>query len=132
MPDFSSEGRIKVGEALLFPNLFSLGTYHPVICLCDAYFLKLSEFTPEMIANGFWATQQFNLLLNVSVDEISECYSPVLGEAVKRIRKDKFVSRRAGFDGEFGVIKVFDEEELKELVGQSSLFSRKKKSGQSR
>ena len=60
MPDFSSEGRIKVGEALLFPNLFSLGTYHPVIRLCDAHFLKLSEFTPELIMNGFQAAQQFN------------------------------------------------------------------------
>ena len=60
MPDFSSEGRIKVGEALLFPNLFSLGTYHPVIRLCDAHFLKLSEFTPELISNGFLAAQQFN------------------------------------------------------------------------
>jgi hypothetical protein len=29
MPDFSNEGRIRVGEALFFPNLFSLGTYHP-------------------------------------------------------------------------------------------------------
>jgi UDPglucose--hexose-1-phosphate uridylyltransferase len=60
MPDFSNEGRIRVGEALLFPNLFSLGTYHPVIRLCDAHFLKLSEFTPELIANGFLAAQQFN------------------------------------------------------------------------
>ncbi len=60
MPDFSSEGRIRVGEALLFPNLFSLGTYHPVIRLCDAHFLQLSEFTPELIVNGFLAARQFN------------------------------------------------------------------------
>ena len=59
---------------------------------------------------------EFNLLLNVSVDEINKRYSPVLGEAVKRIRKGKVV-RRPGFDGEFGVIKVFDEGELKELAG---------------
>jgi UDPglucose--hexose-1-phosphate uridylyltransferase len=59
MPDFSSEGRIKVGEAFLFPNLFSIGTYHPVIRLCDAHFLKLSEFTPELISNGFLAARQF-------------------------------------------------------------------------
>jgi DNA helicase-2/ATP-dependent DNA helicase PcrA len=75
---------------------------------------------------------EFNLLLNVSVDEISKRYSPVLGEAVKRIRSGKVV-RRAGFDGEFGVIKVFDEGELKELVGQTTLLKqespRKKKSG---
>ena len=60
MPDFYSEGRIRVGEALLFPNLFSLGTYHPVIRLCNAHFLKLSEFTPELITNGFLAARQFN------------------------------------------------------------------------
>jgi DNA helicase-2/ATP-dependent DNA helicase PcrA len=68
---------------------------------------------------------EFNLLLNAPVNEISERYSPVLGEAVKRIRSGKVV-RRAGFDGEFGVIKVFDEGELKELVGESSLFKKGK------
>ena len=59
MPYFCITGRIRVGEALLFPNLFSLGTYHPVIRLCDAHFLKLSEFTPELIKNGFLAARQF-------------------------------------------------------------------------
>ena len=68
---------------------------------------------------------EFNLLLNVSVEEISERYSAILGEAVKRIRARKVI-RRPGFDGEFGVIKVFDEGELKELVGQSSLFKNEK------
>jgi galactose-1-phosphate uridylyltransferase len=58
-PDFSSEGRIRVGEAILFPNLFSLGTYHPVIRLCDAHFLKLSEFTPTVIRDGFLAARKF-------------------------------------------------------------------------
>jgi len=58
-PDFSSEGRIKVGEAYLFPNLFSIGAYHSVIRLCDAHFLKLSEFTPELIANAFLAARKF-------------------------------------------------------------------------
>jgi galactose-1-phosphate uridylyltransferase len=57
--DFSSEGRIRVGEALLFPNLFSLATYHPVIRLCDAHFLKLSQFTPPLIHDGFAAAQKF-------------------------------------------------------------------------
>jgi hypothetical protein len=55
------------------------------------------------------------------VDEISKRYSPLLGEAVKRIRKGKVI-RKAGFDGEFGIIKVFNEGELKKLIGQFSLF----------
>ena len=71
MPDFSSEGRIRLGEALLFPNLFSLGTYHPVIRLCDAHFLKLPEFTPELIANGFLAAQQFNRISYAKDQEVA-------------------------------------------------------------
>jgi DNA helicase-2/ATP-dependent DNA helicase PcrA len=68
---------------------------------------------------------EFNLLLNVPVDEISARYSPVLGEAVNRIRKGEVI-KKAGFDGEFGVIKVFEQGELKELVGQSALFKTEK------
>jgi len=68
---------------------------------------------------------EFNLLLNAPIDEISTRYSSVLGEAVKRIRKGNVI-KRAGFDGEFGVIKVFNEGELKELVGQSVLFKTEK------
>lgn len=57
--DFLEEGRLRVGEAVLFPNLFSLGTHHPVICLCRAHFLKLSEFDQNLIADGFAAAQKF-------------------------------------------------------------------------
>ncbi len=57
--DFLAEGRLGVGEAVLFPNLFSLGTYHPVICLCKAHFLKLSEFDQGLMADGLTAAQKF-------------------------------------------------------------------------
>ncbi|MBW2484393.1 MAG: UvrD-helicase domain-containing protein, partial [Deltaproteobacteria bacterium] len=76
---------------------------------------------------------EFNILLNVSLDEISQRYSPILGEAVKRIRSGKVI-RKAGFDGEFGVIKVFDQGELQKLIGQYALFNKavpkKKSAGQ--
>jgi len=57
--DIIPEGRLKVGEALLFPNLFSLGTYHPVIILCKAHFLKLSQFEPKLVVNGLKVSQEF-------------------------------------------------------------------------
>ena len=57
--DFVTEGRLRVGEAVLFPNLFSLGTHHPVVCLCKAHFLKLSEFHPDLLADGLTAAQEF-------------------------------------------------------------------------
>jgi UDPglucose--hexose-1-phosphate uridylyltransferase len=57
--DIMPEGRIRKGNAVLFSNLFSLGAYHPVIALCRAHFLKLSEFSPEMLTDGFEAAQEF-------------------------------------------------------------------------
>jgi len=57
--DFLPEGRLRVGEAILFPNLFSLGMHHPVVCLCKAHFLRLSGFHPDLIADGLTAVQKF-------------------------------------------------------------------------
>ncbi len=58
-PDIMPGGRIRKGCAVLFSNLFSLGAYHPVIAFCGAHFLKLSEFTPGILADGFEAAQEF-------------------------------------------------------------------------
>ena len=69
---------------------------------------------------------EFNLLLNTPVDEINQM-SPVLGEAVARIRTGRVI-RTPGYDGEFGVIRVFAEGEKEELAGQISLFAGKKTS----
>jgi UDPglucose--hexose-1-phosphate uridylyltransferase len=53
------EGRIRIGEAVLFPNLFPIGKYHSVIRLSHAHFLKLSEFRPAIIENGLKAAKTF-------------------------------------------------------------------------
>jgi galactose-1-phosphate uridylyltransferase len=52
-------GRIRVGEAVLFPNLYPVGKYHSVIALSKAHFLKLAEFSPEIISDGLRAAQCF-------------------------------------------------------------------------
>lgn len=57
--DLVPGGRIRRGEALLFPNLFSIGAYHAVVALSTAHFLKLSDHSPVLIANGLGATQDF-------------------------------------------------------------------------
>ena len=57
--DILPEGRIRKGDAVLFSNLFSLGAYHPVIALGSAHFLKLPEFTPLILGDGFEAAQEF-------------------------------------------------------------------------
>ncbi len=60
---------------------------------------------------------EFNLLLHTPVEEISR-QSPLLGQAVGRIRHGQVI-RRPGYDGEFGVIRVFAEGELERPTGRA-------------
>jgi ATP-dependent DNA helicase UvrD/PcrA len=63
---------------------------------------------------------EFHLLLQAPLEEISD-YAPLLGEAIDRMRRGQVV-RQPGYDGEFGVIRVFGEGELAQLAGQGNLF----------
>lgn len=63
---------------------------------------------------------EFELLLHTPLDEIRQAF-PILGEAVERMRGGRVI-RRPGFDGEYGVIRVFEEGELARLAGRVSLF----------
>ena len=73
------------------------------------YALTISRFGPE-----------FNLLLQTPLEEISR-QSPLLGEAVSRIRSRRVI-RQPGYDGKFGMIRLFEEGELARLAVQGSLF----------
>ena len=64
---------------------------------------------------------EFALLLDTPVEEVSAKGFALLAEAIERVR-GKRVIRRAGYDGEFGVITVFSEGERASLCGQGSLF----------
>jgi uncharacterized protein (TIGR00375 family) len=63
---------------------------------------------------------EFKILLETSIEELNTA-SPLLGTAVQRVREDKVI-RKPGFDGEFGVIRVFEEDERNQLAGQLNLF----------
>jgi len=73
-PELVPGGRIRRGEALLFPNLFAIGKYHAVVSLSNAHFLKLSEFTPGLLENGFQAAREF-LKAVYRYDQSSLCVS---------------------------------------------------------
>ncbi len=64
---------------------------------------------------------EFTLLLHLSREEIA-AESPLLAEAVVRIREGRVI-RHGGYDGEFGVIRVFEEGEIARLQGQLGLFA---------
>ncbi len=64
---------------------------------------------------------EFSLLLDTPIEEIGRQASPLVAEAIARVREGR-VLRRAGYDGEFGVITVFSEGERATLCGQGRLF----------
>ena len=53
---------------------------------------------------------ELSILQEVPVDEISKA-SPLLGEGILRLRAGK-VLKQAGYDGEYGVIRLFEKDEL--------------------
>ncbi len=63
---------------------------------------------------------EFNLLVNVPEGELFSKVSPRIAEGIKRVR-DKQLKINPGFDGEYGTIKIFGEEDKKEKQ-QMTLF----------
>ena len=53
---------------------------------------------------------EFSILREVPVEDLSKDF-PLLGEGISRLREGKVI-KHAGFDGEYGVIKLFEENEL--------------------
>jgi DNA helicase-2/ATP-dependent DNA helicase PcrA len=64
---------------------------------------------------------ELNILRNIPIDEISKTHSYVLGEAISRLRKGKVI-KHAGFDGEYGVIKLFEQDELRRHSFSNLMF----------
>lgn len=63
---------------------------------------------------------EFYILKDAPISDISTV-DPRLGEAIRRMR-DKKVIIQPGYDGEYGVIRLFTEKELKQHEGQAALF----------
>ncbi len=55
---------------------------------------------------------ELHILRTVPLDEVSRAGGELLGEAIGRLRRGR-VSRVAGFDGEYGVIRLFEPDELR-------------------
>ncbi len=68
---------------------------------------------------------ELNLLLHTPIQDIRSKHSTLLAEAVHRVR-EKEVIRQAGYDGEFGMISVFQSGEKERFAGQGDIFTGRK------
>ncbi len=64
---------------------------------------------------------ELEILCRVPREDLDRCGMSLLAEAVERMR-DGRVTFDPGFDGEFGLVRIFDPEERRELQGQRNLF----------
>jgi DNA helicase II / ATP-dependent DNA helicase PcrA len=62
------------------------------------------------------------ILQATPVEDIARAGSALLGEAITRLRAGKVI-RDPGYDGEYGVIRLFEESELKALTAGALLFA---------
>lgn len=65
---------------------------------------------------------EFDVLLHQPISRVRETGGDMLAEAVERMRTGR-VHVTAGYDGEFGVIKAFTDEERRRFSGQGTLFT---------
>jgi PHP family Zn ribbon phosphoesterase len=65
-------------------------------------------------------SNEFNILLDVSLEELNKFTLPKIAEGIKRVRDGKLIIE-PGYDGEFGKVRIFQEGE-KETVSQDKLF----------
>ncbi|HJX34890.1 MAG TPA: UvrD-helicase domain-containing protein [Desulfatiglandales bacterium] len=62
------------------------------------------------------------ILMEVPLQDIEDAGGILLATAIDRMRKGRVI-REAGYDGEYGVIRLFHKGEMADISGQKSLFA---------
>jgi len=70
---------------------------------------------------------ELQILMDLPIKDIEIKGGILLAKAIDRMRRNQVI-RLEGYDGEFGIIHLFDESEISELAGQKSLFRSPEKS----
>ncbi|MFH0804802.1 MAG: endonuclease Q family protein [Patescibacteria group bacterium] len=70
-----------------------------------------AEYDRALAAGG----SEFNILLSQPIDELKKMLDPTIVEAITRVREGR-MSVEPGYDGEYGIVKVFSDAERKKYV----------------
>jgi galactose-1-phosphate uridylyltransferase len=86
-PDLIPEGKIIVGDFILFPNQFPFGEYHAVGILCKEHFLEINKWGSKIWENCFKGCIEFFELIveknpNVRFASINLNHLPYAGASI--------------------------------------------------
>ena len=74
---------------------------------------------------------ELEILNDVPIEDIKRADEGLLGEAISRLRAGEVI-REGGYDGEYGVIRLFEDDELKKAKSGGLLFDLPKSIGEKR
>lgn len=57
--DFCQSGRIRVGRAVAFPNMYPISSMHSVVVFTPEHKLEINAYSPEELADGIMASAAF-------------------------------------------------------------------------
>lgn len=80
---------------------------------------KVSNFYEKALSE---LGSEFAILHEIAIDRIRSFNMPLLGEAIERMRKNR-IHLIPGFDGEYGKIRIFNDNERLKLLGQKTIFN---------
>jgi UDPglucose--hexose-1-phosphate uridylyltransferase len=72
-PSYFPAGRMKVGSARLFPNLFPFGEFHAVGVFSGEHYLSLDQFPPKLLEDCFRACLDYFRFICSKRPEIKYC-----------------------------------------------------------
>lgn len=98
VPELCPEGRITVGEAIVFPNLFPYMEYSAVTAICSEHFVGFPDFTSPMLQDALTASQLYLKSVHKSDPEASYCgimcnYMPPANSSLVHPHFQVFASR---------------------------------------
>ncbi len=85
--------------------------------------------TSKSIDNIYFQTindlgSEFDILFNIDTEQIKKTAGEFLAVAIERMRNNEVILKE-GYDGEYGVIKLFEPQEIKNYGSKKSLFDTK-------
>jgi DNA helicase-2/ATP-dependent DNA helicase PcrA len=110
------EGGVQPAFAKPFHSLVPLSEVLGELCETGPGSLKVRRHYDKLLSR---IGPELSILTTALAEDLDREGPPLLSEAISRIRKGAVIAQ-PGYDGEYGVVRVFEDEERRRLLSQTS------------